>query len=141
MGKIRYLFKRILKLDYKNMVRIAKAIHKKTKKNTLGIIIDMIRCGFKYQAGYYDYQEFEFYNLNKEERKTYLTRGKNNEIVKRFNDKSSFYKFENKIIFNKLFDKFMKRNWMVLDDNFEDFKKFFKENKIIVVKPIDGEGR
>ena len=26
------------------------------------IVIDMIRCGIKYQAGYYDYQEFEFSN-------------------------------------------------------------------------------
>ena len=104
MGKIKYLFKRIIKMDYKNMFKIAKAISKKTKKNTFFILIDMIRCGFKYQAGYYDYQEFEFYNLNSEERKTYLTRGKNNEIVKKFNDKSSFYKFEDKVEFNKIFN-------------------------------------
>ena len=44
------------------MFRIAKAISKKTKKNYISIVIDMIKCGFKYQAGYYDYQEFEFYN-------------------------------------------------------------------------------
>ncbi len=140
MGRIKYLFKRIIKLDYKNMVKIAKAISKKTNKNFFAILIDMIKCGLKYQAGYYDYQEFEFYNLTEEQRKTYLTRGKNNEIVKRFNDKSSFYKFENKIVFNKLFDKYLKRNWMVLDNNLEDFEKFFKENKSIIVKPIDAEG-
>ena len=40
MGKIKYLFKRIIRLDYKNMFRIAKAIHKKTKKNTFSIIIE-----------------------------------------------------------------------------------------------------
>ena len=97
MGKIKYLFKRIIKMDYKNMFKIAKDIGKKINKNYIVILIDMIKCGLKYQAGYYDYQEFEFYNLNKEERKTYLTRGKNNEIVKRFNDKTSFHKFENKV--------------------------------------------
>ena len=141
MGKIKYLFKRILKMDYKNMFRIAKAISKKTKKNTFMIVIDMIRCGIKYQAGYYDYQEFEFYNLNKEERKTYLTRGKNNEIVKKFNDRTSFHKFENKAEFNSIFNKYLKRNWMVLDDkNFSDFEKFLKDNKAIIVKPIDDEG-
>ena len=113
MGKIKYLFKRIIKMDYKNMFRIAKAISKKTKKNYISIVIDMIKCGFKYQAGYYDYQEFEFYNLNNEERKTYLTRGKNNEIIKKFNNKSSFHKFENKVEFNKIFNKYLKRNWMM----------------------------
>lgn len=141
MGKIKYLFKRIIKLDYKNMFKIAKAISKKIHKNMFFIIIDMIKCGITYQAGYYDYQEFEFYNLNKEERKTYLTRGKNNEIVKRFNDKSSFHKFENKAEFNKIFNDYLKRNWMVLNDNnFTEFEKFFKDNKSIIVKPIDDEG-
>jgi len=141
MGKIKYLIKRILKMDYKNMFRIAKAISKKAKKNTFMIVIDMIRCGIKYQAGYYDYQEFEFYNLNKEERKTYLTRGKNNEIVKKFNDRTSFHKFENKAEFNSIFNKYLKRNWMVLNDNnYSDFEKFLKDNKSIIVKPIDDEG-
>ena len=46
MGKIKYLFKRIIKMDYKNMFRIAKAISKKTKKNYISIVIDMIKCGF-----------------------------------------------------------------------------------------------
>ena len=41
MGKIKYLFKRIIKMDYKNMVKIAKAIGKKTKKNYIAILIDM----------------------------------------------------------------------------------------------------
>lgn len=141
MGKIKYLFKRIIKMDYKNMFKIAKAISKKTKKNTLMIVIDMIKCGLKYQAGYYDYQEFEFYNLNTEERKTYLTRGKNNEIVKRFNDKSSFHKFEDKAEFNSIFNNYLKRNWMVLNgENFSEFETFLKNNRSIIVKPINDEG-
>lgn len=141
MGKIKYLFKRILKLDYSNMIKIAKAVSKKTNKNLLFILFDMTRCGLKYQAGYYDYQEFEFYNLNKEQRETYLTRGKNNEIIKKFNDKSKFYIFDNKEEMYKIYNKFLKRQWMVLNENnYNDFLNFFKQNKVIIVKPIDGEG-
>lgn len=140
MGKIKYLFKRILKMNYKNMFKIAKAISKKTNKNTYLIVIDMIKCGLKYQAGYYDYQEFEFYNLNKLERKTYLTRVKNNAIVRKFNNKEYFKYFDNKYEFNKIFDKYLKREWMYLNNNYEDFVKFCSNKKEIIVKPIDGCG-
>lgn len=141
MEKIKYLFKRILKLDYSNMIKIAKAVSKKTNKNLLFILFDMTKCGLKYQAGYYDYQEFEFYNLNKEQRETYLTRGKNNEIIKKFNDKSKFYIFDNKEEMYKIYNKFLKRQWMVLNENnYNDFLDFFKQNKVIIFKPIDGEG-
>lgn len=141
MSKIKYLIKRIIHLDYKNMFKIAKSISKKTKKNFIFIIFDMIKCGITYQAGYYDYQEFEFYNLNKDERKTYLTRGKNNEIIKKFNDKSHFDEFNDKVKFNKIFSLFLNRNWMMLTkDNYDEFKTFIETNKEIIVKPIDAEG-
>ena len=141
MGKIKYLSKRILSLDYKNMLNIAKGVAKKAKKNYLFILFDMVICGIKYQAGYYDYQEFEFYNLNGKERKTYLTRGKNNEIVKRFNDKSKFYIFDNKEEMYKKFAKFLKRDWMIINKNsLDEFINFFKKYNAIVVKPVDGEG-
>ena len=140
MSRIIYLFKRIIKLDYKNMFKIAKSISKKAKKNLFAILFDMIYCGIFYQAGYYDYQEFEFYSLNKNERKTYLTRGKNNEIVRLFNDKSYFHKFENKTEFNKIFNKYLKREWLFLEDNMQEFIDFFKYHTSIIVKPIDATG-
>ena len=141
MHKIKYLIQRIFKLDYKNMFKIAKAVSKKTKKPKLFIIVDMIYCGFAYQAGYYDYQEFEFYNLNRKERKTYLTRGKNNEIIRRFNDKNYFNYIDNKIDFHNTFSKFMKRDWLYLkDNNIDEFVTFFNKHKDIIVKPVDSSG-
>ena len=135
------MFKRILHIDYKNMFNIAKSISKKIHKPMIAVLFDIINCGFSYQAGYYDYQEFEFYNLNKYERKTYLTRGKNNEIVRRFNNKSSFHKFENKVEFNNIFNSFLKRDWMYLDNNnVADFINFIKSHNSVIVKPIDSEG-
>lgn len=141
MGKVKYLIKRIIQMDYKNMVKIAKKISKKIDKNYILIILDMIRAGIKYQAGYYDYQEFEFYNLNRKQRKTYLTRGKNNQIIKKFNDKSKFHLIDNKEEFYKKYKNFIKREWILLDGkNFEEFEQFMKKNKTLIVKPIDGEG-
>ena len=93
MNKLKYILKCIRTLDYKNMIKIAKKIAKKEHKLTLFILIDMIYCGFKYGAGYYDYQEFEFYLLNKDERKTYLTRTKNNMIISKYNNVFKFQIF------------------------------------------------
>ena len=52
MGKTKYLTRRISKMNYRNMFKIARAISKKINKSTFAVLIDMIRCGFKYQAGY-----------------------------------------------------------------------------------------
>ena len=140
MRRIIYLFKRIIGLDYKNMFRIAKKISKKTHKNRLSIVMDMVKCGLKYQAGYYDYLEFEFYLLNDKQRSTYLTRGKNNEIIRKYNNKEKAYQFDDKQVFNKMFKKFLGRDYINLDNNLEEFKTFLKGKKEIIVKPLDGEG-
>lgn len=140
MRKAVYLIKRIMGLDYKNMFRIAKKISKKTHKGRLFIVMDMVKCGLKYQAGYYDYLEFEFYLLNSKERSTYLTRGKNNEIIRKYNNKEKAYMFDDKQIFNEKFQQFLGRKYLKLDNNLEAFKKFLKNQKEIMVKPIDGEG-
>src|SRR5574344_2083381 len=141
MSSAKHLLKMIKRIDYRNMFKITKTLSKKIRKPFLFVLLDIIYCGIAYQAGYYDYQEFEFYNLNRKQRKTYLTRGKNIEIVKRFNDKSSFYKFDNKIEFNKLFNKFLKRDWLYLsNNNIDDFVSFIKSHDYIIVKPIDSAG-
>lgn len=140
MQRVKYIIKRIVQLDYKNMFKIANKLSKKTGKNAVVLLLDIVWCGLVYQAGYYDYQEFEFYNLNSKQRKTYLTRGKNNEIVRRFNNKSHFHKFEDKVEFNGIFEKYLKRDWMYLDNNFEEFLKFIKSHDAIIVKPVDATG-
>ena len=140
MSNLSYKLKCLKNINYDKMLSVINNIHNKTNKNKLYLLIDMIICSNKYGAGYYDYQEFEFYNLDKNERKTYLTRVKNNAIVKKFNDKSKFYLFDNKYEFNKLFDKYLKRGWLYLNSNYEEFVKFCNNKKEIIVKPIDGCG-
>ena len=141
MNKMKYIIRSIKKMNIKNMIKIAKKVAKKAHKLTIFIFIDMIYCGFKYGAGYYDYQEFEFYNLNKDERKTYLTRTKNNLIIKKYNQKEYFHKLDNKDEFNNIFKKYIKRDYLIINDNsFENFKEFISKHNPIIVKPLDGEG-
>lgn len=141
MNKLKYILKCLKSLNVKNMFKIAKKIAKKTHKLSLFILIDIIYCGIKYGAGYYDYQEFEFYNLTRKERKTYLTRTKNNLIIKTYNDSKEFYKFDNKEIFNEIFKKYLKRDYIVINKNNKaEFMKFINKHTEIICKPVDGSG-
>ena len=108
----------------KSIFNIVKKIHNKTHKCRLLLFIDIVYCSVKYGAGPYDYQEFEFYNLNSKERKTYLTRVKNNAIVRIFNDKEIAKKFDDKVEFNKIFNKYLKRDWLYLYNNSYDDKTY-----------------
>lgn len=136
MGKTKYLINRILKMNYKQFFNTIDKVHKKTGKNKLLIFIDIINCGIKYQAGHIDYNLFEMYNLNHDERKTIITRGVNNEILKKYNDLSKSYIFEDKALFNKLYNKYLNRNWIYLKDNLDEFKEYLKGKKEIIVKPL-----
>ena len=141
MRKIKYLFKTIKKMDFKNMFKIAKQVSKKAHKPFIFTLFDIIHCGLKYQAGYYDYQEFEFYLLNKEERKTYLTRGINNSLVKKYNNKDYWYLLQDKIEFNKKFNKYLKREWIDLrNTSLEEFEKFLNKKEYVIAKELDNCG-
>lgn len=137
MSKVSYLLKRITNMNFGNMFKTIDLVHEKTNKNKILLFFDIIRCGIKYQAGYVDYNLYEMYNMNKDERKTVITRGINNKIIKEYNDMSYAYKFEDKALFNKLFDKYMSREWIYLKEaTLDDFKKYLKGKKEIIVKPL-----
>lgn len=136
MGKVSYLVKRICKMDYKNFFKTIDDVHQKNGKNKISIFFDVVNCGLKYQAGYIDYYQFEMFKMNKEERKTVVTRGINNRITKEYNDMSYAYKFEDKALFNKIFDEYLNREWIYLDDNYDEFEKYLKGKEYVIVKPL-----
>lgn len=140
MGKINYLVKRIKSMDYSKMFETVDFVHEKTGKNKLGIFLDIIHCGLKYQAGYMDYKIFEMYNLNEKQRKTIVTRGINNEIVRKYNNPDYIKYFRNKIEFNKKFNKYLLRDWLYIEnteESYKEFQEFCEKHKNILVKPID----
>ncbi len=127
-------------------------IHAKTKKPKLFIFIDMIWSGFRYGAGYMDYELIGFYKLSHKQRDTMLTRGRNDLIVKKLNKKEYWHLFNNKNEFNTHFSKFIPRNWVFIDEEkakqskelykneeFVKFKKFIGSQTAFFAKPNDGQ--
>lgn len=138
MKKVKYFIKRLANMNYKKCFDTIKKIYKRTKKSRIIIFFDVIWCGLKYQAGYMDYWLFEMDTLNSKQRKTIVTRGKNNEIVKKYNNQNYIKYLNNKILFNQKFNKYLKRDWMELkDNNINKFKEFINKHKEIIVKPVN----
>lgn len=139
MGKIKYLFKRIFSMNLSQMFEKIDEVHKRCGKNRVFIFFDMIACGLKYQAGYMDYALFEMYNLNKEQRKTVVTRGINNSFIKRFNDPVYMPQIENKLLFAKNFKEFLHRDFIDLNVASDDeFFRFIDKHPEFMAKPVDG---
>lgn len=139
MGNIKYVLSRLSKMDYKAMINKVNTVHKKTKKSRLSIFLDMTECARKYGAGYMDYDLFEMYNLTDEQRETYITRGRNNSLIAKYNNKDYFHIFENKDEFNEKFNNYLKRDWIKVNGTPKaKVIEFMKKHNVFMAKPIDG---
>ena len=138
MKKLKFLLKSFKLSTIKTLFTVARKVKKQSKKRL--VIFDILKCSIKYQAAFYDYLEFEFYLLNDEQRKTYLTNGKNNQIVRMFNDKNYWHILDNKNEFNDYFKKYLKRDYLNPHFTKEQLNRFLKGKGKIIAKPIDGVG-
>ena len=139
MKHIGYIMKRLLDMNYKAMLDMINHLHKKTGKSRLWLLWDMQRCATNYGAGYMDYNMFDMYNLTPAQRDTFLTRGRNNDFVRKYNDPSLMHIFHNKDEFNALFDKMVARDWVTTDDR-EGSLAFLEKHPVFMSKPYDGSG-
>lgn len=139
MRNFRYLFKRILEMDYKALFSTVGRLHEKTGRSRLWLFYDIVKCGVRYGAGYRDYELCEFYNLTPQQRATYVTRGVNNRLVKLLDDPAYDHCFENKADFCSIFSDFLKRD--ILDfrsASLADFTGFMQNKEEVVAKPLEG---
>ena len=139
MGNAKYLIQRALNMNYKAMFGKVRDIHRKTGRSRWAVFQDMRRCAVKYGAGYMDYDLFEMYDLTDEQRETYLTRGRNNALVKKYNDPAYMDVFADKSVFNARFGRFLHRDWVpVTGNNREDVLDFLRRHSVFMAKPTRG---
>lgn len=139
MNKLKYMIKRIFKMNYKGFFTTICFIHNKTKKSRVFIFFDMIYTGIKFQAGYMDYKLFEMYNMNNKEKATIITRGVNNNYIKLLNDPEDSKIFHDKVLFNEKFKEYLNRDYLYLKDkDYSDFVLFCNKHSTFIAKPVDG---
>jgi len=100
----------------------------------------MVVCGVLYGAGYNDYIIFGFHDMNRKQRKTYVTRMSNKRIIMMLNDQEYSYIFDKKNVFNKRFAKYLKRGFLDIAETDEDaFCRFMEDKETVIVKPNTAE--
>ena len=140
MSRMQYFWNRVFKMDWKAMWKTTGLLKKRSGKSRLWLLCDMLRCAVKYNAGYMDYKIAQMYRLNDEQRKTVITRGISNDIVRRMNPKEYWHTFDDKAEFNRVFGKWIFRKWLKIDADTDPEALFelCRRNKALIGKPLEG---
>ncbi|MCL2071243.1 MAG: hypothetical protein FWH07_03305 [Oscillospiraceae bacterium] len=138
MKKIKYLIGCLFRMNFGRFFVTVRELARENKKLSVAVFFDILWCGIRYGAGYVDYRIFDFVRLSAKQRGTFVTRGINNEFIRKLNNKDDYYKFEDKSVFNALFKEFISRDWIFLKDvSITDFARFLEKNPVVIVKPVD----
>ena len=140
MGRIGFFLKRLAKLDTRRFRETLEMIRSQTGRSTPWLLADLFICGIRYNAGYMDYMIARMDRLNHAQRRTVITRGISNTIVRRMNDKEYWRYFDDKTLFNATFARWVKRGWMRVDASTrpEDLAAFCQGKGALFAKPLEG---
>ena len=140
MSRLTYFFKRLVKMDWRAMWKTTGLLRERSGKGRVWLMADMLRCAVKYNAGYVDYKIAQMYNLNDAQRKTVITRGISNSIVRRMNDKAYWHLFDDKTQFNQLFAAYIHRKWLLINANtpLDQLADITAGQSQLIGKPLEG---
>ncbi len=92
-------------------------------------------------VGYTDYFRGDYYNLTKEEKKTFVTTKSFYKLISYLNDDKYEIVLHDKILFNTLFKEYLKREFIDLrETSFDDFEKFLEKHVVVFAKDPVGYG-
>ena len=135
-----YIFRILAHASLGKMKTAVKTCHERSGKNSVKIFFDMLYCAKKYGAGYYDYQIFEFYKLNKLQRSTYVTRLVSKKLNTFLNNYDYDHFLENKDEFNELYKDCVRRGFIQLQKASKDeVREFCEKREYIFCKMQDLE--
>lgn len=126
-------------IKIKNLWETVQKVSKRSGKPKIFLLADILFCGAFYGAGYQDYWLYEFENLTRAQRKTYVTRNFNNRIVRLMNPQEVREKFSNKGAFNRKYQDLLGRDFLdLLICDEETFSNFCKKHRIFAAKLPQG---
>ncbi len=118
---------------------VSRRISKENNLNMFKIYVDILFCALRYSASPNNYELFEFYCLDNKKRKTYVTYGVSQKMIKKYNNTSDIVFLENKIKFAEKFVDMYNRDFLNTESmTIDEFKKFCEGKEKFICKPVGG---
>lgn len=137
----KYMADKIKEANFDKIDKLATIIAKNNNVKKSYVKKDMIKNFMKYGIGYTDYFKGDYINRTEEEKKTYLTCKNYVPILNYLNKKEYRVVTNDKVIFLRIFDKYVGRDWIDLRiTSAKEFKEFLQKYKVIFAKRKDDYG-
>ena len=129
------MLRKIQDLNFKKMNTIVDIISKENNKSKLYIKFDIFKNFMKRGIGYTDYYRGNYINLTKKEKDTFVTAKSFYKIIHYFNNYEYICIFHDKLIFNKFFKEYLKRDYLNLKNCTEqEFLEFLNKHRNSICK-------
>ncbi len=141
-ARLRYLAGRARRIDVGSVVERAKETSELHGKWMPAVLVDMLwSAGFR-QVGFQDYVDYDFAILSRAERATYMTHPVSNELSQKYDHPDFRHVFQDKIEFDRVFSEYLRRDWMVVEQDDSDAVRAFTERlgTIVTKEPVGQAG-
>lgn len=139
MPGIRYISRVLRGMRFDKMKTMLTVVKEKSGHSKARTFADMLWCGVRYGAGYYDYTMFGFYDMKGKQRDTYLTRVRNKKVCELMNRPGFGEIFDDKLIFNERFRDFLHRRVLNAETaTVDELAAFLEGQEAFFAKPNHG---
>ena len=130
------MVRKIKAIDKEKLNKLSHDIAARNNKSVFYVKCDMIKNFLRYGIGYTDYLKGDYINLTKEQKKTFVTTKSFYKLLHYLNNPKYDACMSDKLVFNKIFNKYLGREWIdIRTTSLDEFKLFLKGKKTIFAKP------
>ncbi len=142
LHRIQVLFERARGFDYASVTERARFTAGVHGKSYPMVFVDMLWSAARHRVGFNDYVEFDFAILTRAERATWVTSPLALELSNRYDDLAHVHSFHHKVEFNRVFDRFLGREWLELTPaNAAELEAFAMRHPVFIAKvPVSKSG-
>ena len=141
-SRLSYFGERFRALNLPSVWRRSKEVGVQHGKWAPAVFVDMLwYAGFR-DTGFQDYVDWDFAMLGRAERATFMTNAISNHLALRFDAPAFRGRFENKIEFNRLFDRYLGREWFEVEPStVNELREFVTKHEVVIGKvPVSNSG-